>query len=153
MGSHVEHDGAGKGVEMTSWFFDDGKGDNIVGLVGQAEMGAETPLRHVVGKAWRILEEGFAQGIVADPQGMQRGRHGDAGTERLAEGLLGGKALGQEAGRRGAAWKAARSDASRMRSAKRRPWRVSASSMRATRTMSVPTPWITPARRARQLPA
>ena len=113
-------------------------------------MGTETPLRHVVGKAWRILEEGFAKCIMADPQGMQRGRHRDAGTERLAESLLGGETLGKEAG---AAWKAARSVTSRIRSAKRRPWRVSASSMRATRTMSVPTPWITPARRARQLPA
>lgn len=125
---------------MASWLFDDGKGDDVVGFVGEAQVGVQPTLAHMLGQGRGKLEQGLAQGVVPHAHRVERGRRGDAGAECLAEGLLGREALGQQPGRVGRGGKGGAlggvEDA--------------LSKARATRTMSVPTPWITAAGRVRR---
>ena len=86
---------------MASWLFDDGKGDDVVGFVGEAQVGVQPTLAHMLGQGRGKLEQGLAQGVVPDAHRVERGRRGDAGAECLAEGLLGREALGQQPGRVG----------------------------------------------------
>src|SRR5690606_25642692 len=85
----------GKSCSDTS--IDDGEGDHVVVLVAQTEVCAEAALGEIGGERLVVLEIGFARGVVPHPHRVQRGRHRDAGAERLAEGLLGSEALGEEA--------------------------------------------------------
>lgn len=85
---------------MASWLFDDGKGDDVVGFVGEAQVGVQPTLAHMLGQGRGKLEQGLAQGVVPHAHRVERGRRGDAGAECLAEGLLGREALGQQPGSR-----------------------------------------------------
>ena len=101
----VDHDGAARTVDrlahgvrsLDSDALDQRERHDVVFLVADAEVGAQRVRLHVRGEAIVVTVLGLAECIVGDGNGVQRGGHGHTGAERLAERLLGGEALGEEA--------------------------------------------------------
>jgi hypothetical protein len=82
---------------MTS-MFDHHESDDVILLVGKGKMGlAGPPAAQPRRQFRRIVETRPAEGVMHHADGGQRHRRADAGAHRLAQGLLGGEALGQEA--------------------------------------------------------